>query len=182
MPLADENPDRFVDASGYLFLPAGFRLFAHWALTPRPLAEIGDRVFLLAARASGLAMGRTLSATVNGIAAYAAAYQALGETPPAGARERPDHARYRAWIEALPPEAITALRDRLGADLRVLYRPGPRPRRPERSHRAGFCRALAALRAGPPSICNSTGKSCPHRCRRRFRVYHGATLQWTPPR
>lgn len=125
MPLADEDPDRFVDASGYLFLPAGFRLFAHWALTPRPLAEIGDRVFLLAARASGLAMGRTLSATVNGVAAYAAAYQSLGETPPAGARERPDHARYRAWIEALPPEAITALRDRLGADLRALYRPGP---------------------------------------------------------
>lgn len=125
MPLPDEDADRFVDASGYLFLPAGYRLFAHWALTPRPLAEIDDRVFLLGARASGLPRGRTLSATVNGIAAYAAAYLALGETPPAGARDRPDHARHRAWIEALPPEALATIEARIGADLRALYRSDP---------------------------------------------------------
>ncbi|AMB44899.1 glycosyl transferase [Methylobacterium sp. AMS5] len=125
LPLPEEAADRFVDASGYLFLPAGFRLFGHWALTPRPLAEIEDRVFLLGARASGRAMGRTQSATVNRIATYAAAYRALGETPPAGARDQPDHAGFRAWIEALPPEAIATIRQQTGADLRDLYRPDP---------------------------------------------------------
>ncbi|AWI88331.1 hypothetical protein C0214_08760 [Methylobacterium sp. DM1] len=125
MPLPEEDPDRFVDASGYLFLPAGFHLFGHWALTPGPLAEIDDRLFLLAAKASGLAIGQTRSATLNGIATYAAAYQALGETPPVGARDKPDHARFRAWIEALPPEAIATLRHRIGADPRDLYRAGP---------------------------------------------------------
>lgn len=125
LPLPEEGADRFVDASGYLFLPAGFHLFGHWALTPRPLAEIGDRVFLLGARASGLPMGWTGAATVSGLATYAAAYEALGETPPAGARDRPDHVRFRAWIEALPPEAIATLRRQIGADPRDLYRIGP---------------------------------------------------------
>lgn len=123
LPLPEEDPDRFVDASGYLFLPPAFPLFGHWALTPGPLDEIGDRLFWLGARASGLARGRTRSATVNCPATYAAAYEALGETPPPGARDRPDHRRFRAWIEALPPEALATLRRQIGADPRDLYRP-----------------------------------------------------------
>ncbi|WP_298957588.1 glycosyltransferase [uncultured Methylobacterium sp.] len=125
MPLPDEAADGFVDASGYLFLPAGFHLLGHWALVPRPLAEIGDRVFLLGVRASGLATGRSRSASVNRVATYAASYEALGEAPPAGARERPDHASFRAWIEALAPEAIATLRRQIGADPRDLYPTAP---------------------------------------------------------
>ena len=124
MPLPEEDADSFVDASGYLFLPVAFPLLGHWALTPPPLAEIDDRLFLLGARASGLARGRTRSATLNRVATYAAAYQALGEAPPPGVRDKPDHAGFRAWIEALPPEAVATLRRQIGADPRDLYRTG----------------------------------------------------------
>ncbi|MCJ2077094.1 hypothetical protein MKK68_15785 [Methylobacterium sp. E-016] len=82
MPLRDEDPAAFVDASCYLFLPAGFGLIGRWALIPTALAPVGDRLFFLGARASGLVTGRTRCASVNAVAAYAVAYAALGEVPP----------------------------------------------------------------------------------------------------
>lgn len=122
MPLRDEDPAAFIDASCYLFLPAGFGLIARWALIPAALAPVGDRLFFLGVRASGLVTGRPRSgASVNAVAAYAVAYEALGEAPPADARTLPDHAGHRAWVEALPPEAVATLRAQLGIDVRDLY-------------------------------------------------------------
>lgn len=121
MPLRDEDPAAFVDAGCYLFVPAGFGLVGRWALIPTALAPVGDRLFFLGARASGLVSGRTSCASVNAVAAYAVAYTALGEVPPAAARALPDHAAHRAWVEALPPEVVESLHEQLGVNVRDLY-------------------------------------------------------------
>lgn len=133
MPLADEDPETFVATSGYLFLPAAFGLCAAWALTPAALGPIADRVFFQTTKAGadlmGLATARTHRPTVNCIAPYAAFYEALGEAAPAKAEPLPDHGAHRAWIDALPPEALASHRARLGIDLRDLYRtPRDRPK------------------------------------------------------
>lgn len=124
MPLRDEDPAAFIDASCYLLLPAGFGLIGRWALMPAALAPVADRLFFLGVRAGDLVLGRTRCATVNCLATYAVAYAALGEAPPANARALPDHAGHRAWIEALAPDAIETIRRQIGVDVRDLYPPG----------------------------------------------------------
>ena len=127
MPIADEDPSVFVDASSYFLLPAAYGLIASWALVPAALAPVGDRVCFLRAKTflseanGGLMAGRTRQATVNCIAPYAATFAALGERPPAGAQPLPNHAGHLAWIEAQSPDAIAAIRYRTGVDLRDLY-------------------------------------------------------------
>ena len=110
-----------MDASCYLFLPAAYGLLGTWALMPPAIAPVGDRLFFLRARASGLAAGRTRRPSVNCVAAYAAVYEALGEAAPPEARALPDHAGYRAWIDALSPDALVTLRAQVGVDVRDLY-------------------------------------------------------------
>lgn len=115
MLLRDEDPAAFVDAVCYLFLPAGFGLVGRWALIPTALAPVGDRLFFLGARASGLVSGWTSCASVNAVA-----NTGLGEVPPADARALPDHAAHRAWVVALPPQAVESLHEQLGVNVRDL--------------------------------------------------------------
>ena len=123
MPLVDEEAGAFVDANCTFVLPRSFGLLASWALMPGAIDEVGDRVFSGLAGEAGHLTARTRRATVNVVNPYAAAYRALGETPPEGARDLPDHAGYRAWIEALPEAGIDTVRRQIGLDLRDLYGP-----------------------------------------------------------
>lgn len=87
MPIADEPYQQHADTSCYLVLRGAFTLLPLWALMPRPLSVLGDRVFWRAILARGLKVGHLPRETVGYKSLWKVQYEALGEAPPPGAKE-----------------------------------------------------------------------------------------------
>jgi glycosyltransferase involved in cell wall biosynthesis len=123
--VADEPPTVHGDTNCFFFLPPSFGVLPIWALMPRELSSICDRVFVLALRTRNLVSALTTKTTVNYTYTYAPLYRSLGEVPPRPIKENPDHRAIAAWIDALPPKRLELINQRLGANLQVLYRSAP---------------------------------------------------------
>jgi hypothetical protein len=121
--VVDEPPALHVDTNCFFFLPPSFSVLPVWALMPREISSICDRVFFLALRARNFISAITIKKTVNFTYTYAPLYRSLGEVPPRPIKENPDHRAIRAWIDALPPKQLELINQRLGANLQALYRP-----------------------------------------------------------
>jgi glycosyltransferase involved in cell wall biosynthesis len=81
--------EQFSDTNCLLLWRPAFRLFAVWALMPRSLHALDDRVIWLNALKSGLPRAHTGRATVAYRAGHAGFYAGVGETPPAEASDSP---------------------------------------------------------------------------------------------
>jgi hypothetical protein len=123
MPLRDENPQEHIDTSCFFFFPPAFEALPVWMFVPHEVSDIGDRIFFLALRERGLISAATPKPTVNYTCLWASLYRMIGEAPPEPVKENPDHARFQAWIKALPPEKLALVNERLGTDLSDLYHP-----------------------------------------------------------
>lgn len=80
MPLADEP--NHIDTSCYVFLPGSYPLLAHWALMPKALSCVGDRMFRRLLIERGMKVVEAAYPTVNYTTTYAVHYEDIGETPP----------------------------------------------------------------------------------------------------
>jgi len=119
--IADESPTEHVDTSCFFLLPPSFSVLSVWMLMPREVSSICDRVFSHALRARNLASALSFKKTVNYTYTYAPIYRQLGEIPPNPIKENPDYRAMAAWIDALPPNRLQLINQRLGADLRLVY-------------------------------------------------------------
>lgn len=79
-----------VDTSCFLFRPKSFGMLAHWALIPRPLAPICDRIFWRYAKAmvdgKRITHAHSPAPTVYFRSRYQIHYDAAGLEPPAGSK------------------------------------------------------------------------------------------------
>jgi glycosyltransferase involved in cell wall biosynthesis len=123
MKITGEPPETHADTNALLLLPVAYPLLSIWALVPRELVHVGDRIFYLALKSKRLTAAFSPKLTVNYTCTYASFYQALREQPPEGAKENPDHGSMVAWINGLSDADVDALNTRVQANIRALYDP-----------------------------------------------------------
>jgi len=75
----------FVDTSNMVLFKPAFRMVALWALMPKPLSPLCDRIFWQAVCASGIRRAHRRHASVAFRTRYADHYHFCGELPPEGA-------------------------------------------------------------------------------------------------
>lgn len=117
IPVDDEPVESHVDTNCFVFFPGSFYMIQKFALVPRELAGIGDRIFYANLRDQKLLSTTLATKTVYYHCLWASIYAAIGETPPDGAKPNIDQAPMKAWLAALPPERRLAVSRRTGLDL-----------------------------------------------------------------
>ena len=103
MPLRDEQ--KFVDTNCFFLMRPAYHVLPVWSLMPRQVAPICDRIFSWAIdaqiRKRSLRAVEAARITVNYRSLWRTSYLALGETPPADARDNIEIGPIRAWWRGL---------------------------------------------------------------------------------
>jgi len=107
-----EERGEHVDTSCFFMLRSSFHVVARWAVIPKALGPVGDRVFLRMLAAENLRANRCPLTTVNYLCTYRSPYLALNEEPPPSAKPDPDPAQFTTWWRSLGPSE-RALANRL---------------------------------------------------------------------
>jgi len=79
--LEDQNGSH-VDTNCMLLLEGSIHAVGRWALIPRDLSFIGDRIFLKALRSEGLRCAINPDITINYLCTWANVFEYIGEIPP----------------------------------------------------------------------------------------------------
>jgi glycosyltransferase involved in cell wall biosynthesis len=116
--VGEDIAGRHVDTNCMFFCRGAFHALARWALMPRPLASIGDRVLLASLRAEGLGEARTGRKTVYYLCTWAPFFRAIGENPPPYAKEPIDADSAWRWVENLDPHDARVASRLIGIDLK----------------------------------------------------------------
>jgi len=95
-----------IDTSCFFFLRGSFCIVPHWAMMPRALSPICDRVFAAMLRRHALRFARVDRPTVNFHCLWASCYQAVGESPPPEATHTLDEAKLDEWLKSLTPREV----------------------------------------------------------------------------
>ena len=106
-----------VDTNCMFMLPPGYQFLQRWCLMPRELSGSGDHLIFLLMTMSGVKPVPMDRPTVNYQCMFEHIYRQLGEAPPAQAKPVLDWAVEQAWINALPPDKLAAVRSLVGLEL-----------------------------------------------------------------
>ncbi|MCX7901676.1 MAG: glycosyltransferase family 2 protein [Burkholderiaceae bacterium] len=115
--IAEDIAGTHVDTNALFLCRGAFHALARWALMPRPLAVVGDRIFAASLRAEGLRAARTGRKTVYYLCTWAEFFRQLGETPPPYAKEGIDLAPLARWLATLDAEQRRIASRLAGLDL-----------------------------------------------------------------
>jgi hypothetical protein len=100
---SDDRDGSHVDTNCYFMLPGSFHTLGQWAVMPKPLSCVGDRVFLASLRQQGLRAARSAAASVNYLCTWACLFTAIGEAVPDYAKSSIDLGPTSAWWRTLDP-------------------------------------------------------------------------------
>ncbi|HTP40360.1 MAG TPA: glycosyltransferase family A protein [Steroidobacteraceae bacterium] len=115
MPIEEEPAAGFIDTSCYAFFPGSYQLLGLWALMPKQMSAVGDRVFALSLGKAGLSgIAITDRATVNYHCLWEAYYRGIGEVPPAQAKPTIDAVPVFEWWRSLGAREREVLRRMTG--------------------------------------------------------------------
>ena len=95
-------------AEQHVALREAFGLIANWCLMPDYAQIISDRIFVLQAKAAGIAMAHSDRPTVHYRCGKAGNYHHFGETPPPGVQPRPDYETALRRCQAAGNPALVA--------------------------------------------------------------------------
>jgi hypothetical protein len=102
LPVPPPPAQEHVDTSCFVFFPGSYPALALWALMPREMSPLGDRVFWTALRARGLSGVEIQNPrTVNYHCIWEVFYRALGEKPPPDAKPNIDAQPILQWWQGL---------------------------------------------------------------------------------
>lgn len=101
IPIRDEGMKSHVDTNCFFFLPGAFHMIHHFAAIPRAMSVIGDRIFYAALQQAQLKAVALKNPTVNYLCLWIPIYEAIGETPPVGAKPAASHASADAHLASL---------------------------------------------------------------------------------
>lgn len=104
--IGEDNDGSHVDTNCFFLLFGAFHAIPRWLLMPKPMAMWCDRFFLQSLREEGLREARTLTRSVNYLCTWANVYRAIGETPPAFAKEGIPTQRLMQWVGRLQPSDV----------------------------------------------------------------------------
>jgi hypothetical protein len=104
--IQQESIEDHVDTSCFFLLKGSYHMLSIWALIPKPISPIHDRLFYAALKVSGLHKAVATLTTVNYKCMYAAVYQAIGEQPPDGAKPNFDGNQLKSWRDSLSPREL----------------------------------------------------------------------------
>ncbi len=91
-----------VDTNCYLFLPPTFPLLHYWCTIPQEFSAQGDRLFRQVLRANFSTPPVVIARrTVNYTCLFESIYNAIGETPPDGAKPNVDWEPGLRWLKSL---------------------------------------------------------------------------------
>jgi hypothetical protein len=111
-----------IDTNCYLFTRAAFPTAIKWALIPRELSFMGDRVFRSVVSKVGHPVAVALEPSVGYTCMWASVYRAVGEEPPPGCHDlSAQRAKAAAWWSGLDE----ARRDEIQVALGVKIAVGP---------------------------------------------------------
>lgn len=114
-----------VDSNCYFLLFGAFHTVPRWLLMPRPMAMWGDRFYLSSLREEGLKEARTEGVTVNYLCTWADVYRAVGEAPPAFAKQGLPTQRLLDWVRRLQPGDMAHVQRLSGCSLPAYFRAHP---------------------------------------------------------
>ena len=97
----EDESTQHVDTNCLFLLRGSFYTAPRWALLPKALYDVGDRVYLRLLIAEGLRASRCPEVTVNYSCTWRSPYLAANEEPPADAKPDPDPAHFAQWWRAL---------------------------------------------------------------------------------
>ena len=84
---------------------------------PQPVSPICDRIFYAALKVRAMRRALTERVTVNFQVTVRDFFAALGEAPPAEAKDGPDMAAMQRWVDSLDALALTIASRRSGISL-----------------------------------------------------------------
>jgi len=113
----DDRDGSHVDTNCYLLLPGAFHAIGQWAVMPKALSIVGDRVFLNSLRVQKLGHATCARPTVNYLCTWAEMFRAAGETPPSYAKQNVDLAPTLRWWKGLDERDRCVVNRLAGADL-----------------------------------------------------------------
>jgi glycosyltransferase involved in cell wall biosynthesis len=100
----EDESGAHVDTSCLFLLFGAFHALPRWGLMPKPMSILGDRYFLRSLREEGLREARLDQPTVSYQCGFADVYRAVGETPPAFAKDGLPVDRLSQWLRRLQPD------------------------------------------------------------------------------
>lgn len=115
MPMLDE--DGHVDTNCYFFLRGAYSLIPFWALMPREVSPICDRVFWKMLSERPLQQARVSFPTVNYHCLWESHYRVLAEPPPSGAKPNINGAPIRTWLNGLGERDKEIVRRMCGTEI-----------------------------------------------------------------
>jgi hypothetical protein len=122
LPAPDESYQMHTDTNCYLLLRGAFALTPIWALMPRELSMIGDRVFWRAIVARGCRIAHVPRESVGYRSLWKVHYERAGEAPPGGAKDITELIRAAArWWAAQPDVERARVNATLGFDAGTLF-------------------------------------------------------------
>ena len=114
LEIVDEPLDQHVDTNCFLFLPGSYHAVIGFAIIPRQLSAIGDRIFYSALKSRNLCSAVIPAKTVNYNCLWASVYAAVGEVPPPCAKPNVDNGPLCDWISGLTTRGRHILNRRIG--------------------------------------------------------------------
>lgn len=118
--MQDEDNLMHVDTNCYVFCSSAFHIGLKWSLIPRQFACVGDRIFWGIVRNANLKAVVLRDKTVGYSCMWPEVYKALGETPPAGARDLSRHQEaMKAWWHGLDKSEQDSIQKKLGTLIQV---------------------------------------------------------------
>ena len=103
-----------VDTNCLFLTSAAYRIVPVWALVPKRLHVVGDRLVWSTIQALGYKLARATRPTVAYRTAYRVHYEEQGEAPPAGAKDNANIREALAWWRDLPDADRKLVFRRLG--------------------------------------------------------------------
>lgn len=119
---AEDEDGSHVDTNCFFLLFGAFHTIPRWLMMPKPMAIWCDRFYRASLRRDGLSEASVDAATVNYLCTWTNVYRALGETPPAFAKEGLPIERLTGWLRQLQPGDLAHVRRLAGCDLVDYFR------------------------------------------------------------
>jgi glycosyltransferase involved in cell wall biosynthesis len=119
--IGEDEDGSHVDTNCFFLLFGAFHSIPRWLMMPKPMAIWCDRFYLASLREEGLREASTSEPTVNYLCTWANVYRAIGEDPPAYAKEGLPMERLTNWLKALQPGDLAHVQRMSGCSLRKYF-------------------------------------------------------------
>lgn len=121
MPITPGDDANFehVDTNCFFLSWSAFHTIGRWAVMPKPLSVVGDRLYRRSLREAGLKFTAVDHPTVNYLCTWQTCFEAIGEAAPAYAKPNVDLSGVSRWWQRLDPRSQMVVERLTGCPVRL---------------------------------------------------------------